>query len=339
MDPEVVAPVLPEEVVIPEKDYGYRNSEDVVVVDDPAPINDDPAPVDDAPAPAAPAAPFTPVAETPDWKATIKGVDKYEALEALGYDKFSINLLKYREKTGNVTPYLEVKSVDYEKMSPEQIMKVSLQKSNPGMSVKALEFKFNKELREKYYLDRDDYPENSDEAIYGEEQMRLDAEQQRKALIAEQNDFKAPEVSADLQDTAKQAQLQQQRAEIGNKVVSDDATVKLKESKALTFGKGEASFSYPIPDVQGLIDTALSTILSSGRTDLNGVNIGVFYKQLAYGQDPEAFEREFAKHHQAIGRKGVQSGLQNIAPPVGTIPDVTPDLTPAQQLRMHGRLV
>lgn len=272
-----------------------------------------------------------------DWKQALKAENKYEVLKELGYDDWTIDMLKYKEQTGDLTRYLEAKTVDYTKMTPEQLIKVDLQRQNPGMSEKALNFKFNKELSEKYYLNREDYPEDSDEAIYGQEQLRLDGEQKRKAFIEEQNKFKAPEPQPDLNATKRDAELQQQRVQLTEAVMNNDATKTLQTTKSLVFGEGEESFKYPIKDIQPLVDTALSAVLASGQKDLTGVDMNVFYKQLAIGQDLPGFEKAFAKHQYAVARKKLESEMHNQTPVSGEVPALEENLTPAQQLARYGK--
>lgn len=342
-------------VEVPEHDFGYREENEYI--DDPGeqvvplaslenkeevvepPVKPEPEKVVEVAEPVTEKIIEKPAEITAtDWKEALKKADKYEALKELGYDDFTIGMLKYKEQTGDVTPYLQVKTVDYTKMTPEQLIKQDMIKANPGMSDKALNFKFNKEISEKYYLNRDDYPEDSDEAIYGQEQLRLDGEAKRKSFIEEQDKFKAPEPQPDLDATKREAELQQQKAALGSAVMNNDATKTLQTAKSLVFGEGEESFNYPITDVQPLVDTALNTILNSGRTDLSGVDMNVFYKQLAYGSNPAAFETAFAKHHQALAKKKFQSELQNVTPVSGGVPEIEKDLTPAQQLARYGKL-
>ena len=260
-------------------------------------------------------------AEVPatDWRKSLKEVlkdtDKYEAFKELGLTDFEIGMLKYKEKTGDYTPYLEVKSVDYAKMTPEQLIKADMQKKYPGMNERALNFKYNKDLEEKYYLNRDDFPEDSDEAIYGQEQLRIDAEQKRKQFIEEQQQFKAPEPQPDLDATNREADLQRQRASLGESVMNNPFTKSLQANKYITFGEGEESFNYPVEDVQSLVDTALSAIVNSGYTDASKLNAEVFYKQLAYGKDPAKFEKELINHGRNLSKKDLQNELQNVTPP------------------------
>lgn len=249
-----------------------------------------------------------------DWKAALKTADKYEALKELGYDDFTIGMLKYKEQTGDYTPYLEVKTVDYSKMTPEQILKLKIQNENKGMAEKALNFKINKELNEKYYLNREDYPEDSEEAIYGQEQMRFDGEAQRKQFIESQKQFKAPEPQPDLDATNREAELQRQRAAIGESVMNNPFTKSLQENKYITIGKGEESFHYPVEDVKSLVDTALNSIVNSGYTDISKLNMETFIKQLIIGKDVDAYEKAIADNALNLSKKKLQDELQNRTP-------------------------
>lgn len=311
-------------------DYGYVHTgaeDDVEVIDAPPVVVETPAtpvaetsapPVVETPKPHVVEAQTPPVvAQTPatvvtDWKAELKKADKYEALREIGYNDFAIEAMRYYDRTGGLAEYASVKSVDYKTMTPEQLLKIDLQRQNVGMSEKALNFKLNKELNEKYYLDRETYPEGSVEADYGQEQMRLDAEQKRKAFIAEQDKFRAPELQPDLDATNKAAELQQQRASISTGVMNDPATKNLQTAKVIVFGEGEDSFSYPITDAQSFADIALNTILNSGRNDLTGVNLNAFYKQLAMAQP--GWEKAHADHHQALAKLKFEKTIGNVTP-------------------------
>jgi hypothetical protein len=326
----------------PVRNYGYMED-----ADSPVEVPEQPKPEEPKPEPK-PVEPTVPKPEEPkpvepkqedpkpvekpaevtevDWRKALKTADKYEALKEMGYNDFVIDAVKYYERTGNLADYAEAKGVDYTKMTPEQLVRLDIQKQNKGMNEKALNFKINKELNEKYYLNREDYPENSDEAIYGQEQLRLDGENKRKAFIEEQNKFKAPEPQPDLDATKRDAELQQQRAAMGDLVMNNEATKSLQTSKSVVFGEGEASFNYPT-DTQALVDSALNTILNSGRTDLTGVDMNVFYQTLAFGADPKAFMKAYSDHLSAVAKDKLQKELGNITPAEGGEPVAIPQVT------------
>jgi len=281
------------------------------------PAAETPTPTQTVETPAAtPAAEVTPPAQF-DWKKEIENIDRRELLKAKGLDDFAIDLIEYREKTGDLTPYLEVKTVDYTKMSPEELLKSDMRKQNPGMSDKALNFKLTKELNEKYFLDRETYPEGSEEAEFGQEQLRLDAEKLRQGFIENQSKFKAPEVQPDTAAIQREAALQQQREQLKASVVSNEVTQALKTQKSITFGQGEESFNYPVENIDAIIENAKDVLVNSGRTDLNGVDLKEFYEALVIAQNKNQFLDAYGKHREALAHKKFQSTLQNITPATG----------------------
>ena len=128
----------------PVKSWGYSEGQEDnfdTEEEEVAPIVTEPVVVAETkPAETAPIAEATAAQQTtetalpPTWQQSLKGVDKYEALKELGYDDFTLNMLKYKDTAGDFTPYLAAKTVDYTKMSPEQLFKQDLAKQNPGMS-------------------------------------------------------------------------------------------------------------------------------------------------------------------------------------------------------------
>lgn len=261
-----------------------------------------------------------------DWRKEVKAADHKEVLKELGYNDFAIDLLEYGKKTGDYTPYLEAKTVDYTKMTPEELVRLEIKIANPGMSEKALNFKINKELSDKYFTDRTAYPETSDEAEFGSEQLRLDGEKLRTQFIEKQQSFKPPESKVDTEAAEKAVQLQQQREQMGNLVLNNEVTVALKTAKSIAFGEGENSFNFPLPNIEQLVANVQSLLANSEHADLTGVDLKKLYKNLAINYDPDGFLDLYGKHMRALEFKKIQDELTNAAPP----PDGsgTPPATP-----------
>lgn len=271
-----------------------------------------------------------------DWRKEIKAVDRKELLKEAGLDEFEIGLLEYRKATGDLTPYLQAKTVDYAAMSPEQLMRLDIKKNNPGMSDASLDFKFNKEFSTKYYLDRDDYAEDSVEAVYGQEQLRLDSEQKRKQFAEEQAKFKAPELTPDTGASEREAAKFQLQSKQKDAVLNNPVTRQLQSAKVIQFGEGEDSFKFPISNVQPMIDNALSTILNSDTADFTDAEMTNFYQAIAFAADREGFLKAYSAHQKSLGKKEFQSGLQNVTPITNTTKASEQQLTPAQELARNG---
>jgi hypothetical protein len=108
--------------------------------------------------------------------------------------------------------------------------------------------------------------------------------------------------------------------------MNNEATKSLQTSKSVVFGEGEASFNYPT-DTQALVDSALNTILNSGRTDLNGVDMNVFYQTLAFGANPKGFMEAYSKHLSAVAKDKLQREMGNITPTEGGEPITSAPVT------------
>lgn len=340
--------VEPVAALEPEKDWGYRQGDGEYVDEEDTDEENVPEKVQDeqivtpVPEVAAPIVEVAPIPEvvTPlpvDWKASLKGVDKYDILKEAGFDEFAINMMKYKEKTGDYTPYLEAKTVDYSKMTDEQLLRLDLKKNNPGLSEASLNFQFNKDFEEKYYTNRDDFEEGSVQANYGAEKLRLDSEEKRKQFIEEQNQFKAPEPTADPDASRKAVELEAKQTQQRNYILESSVTKSLQVAKAITFGEGEGSFTYPIGNLQPVIDNALQAVLNSTDTELTAESLQGFYESLVFAQNPKAFMKASAAHFRAQGIKKVGDEIQGVTPIGQVAPINEPVLTPAQQLWRNGR--
>ncbi len=272
-----------------------------------------------------------------DWRESIKAADKYEALKELGYDEFTIGMLKYKDETGEFTPYVEAKTVDYTKMEADHLFKLELKKAHPTYSEKAIDLLFNRQQNEKYYLDREDYPEDSDEAIVGQELRQADAENLRKKFIDEQGKFKAPERQADAEAQQREQAEQVRQQKIQKEFLEHPAVKGLQEKKSISFGDGEGSFSYPVKELEPIIQSSLNTFLQSEHQSLEKVNVQDFLESMVIASNLADWKKKFAEHNQAIMHRKVQDELQNRQSPNNTPENNEGELTPAQELARYGR--
>lgn len=269
----------------------------------------------------------------------LKKVDKYEVLGKLGFDKFEIDLLRYKEQTGDVTPYLEAKTVDYSKFSDEQMMKYDLKNQYKGISDKSFEQLYKQEVTDKYILDADIHGVAA--AELGLELLKLKANKVRESAVSEQAKFKAPEKLVD-----DSAQKQQQAndlkiAEYKDYVNESDNTKAILKDKKLVFGTGETAFNYTVDSPTSLVDTIHQPMsLFNDLTDVKGnVDIAKFLKVKAYALDPDKHDNLLIAHGKTIGEKGYHEGLTN--PSVKETKAAIksePELTPAQALARHGKI-
>jgi hypothetical protein len=266
----------------------------------------------------------------------LKKIDKWEALKKLGLDDFEIDLLKYKAETGDLTPYLEAKTVDYSKFTDEQIMRHDLRKQYKGMSDKAFELLYDKKVNEQFNLDAEVHGEAA--AELGRELLKFEADKIRQREIEAQAKFKAPEKPVD--DTAqRQKQEQDKKYEEYKSYVNDSpATKTLLTDKRLVYGNGETAFNYAV-EPKSLVETALNPqLLFNDLVDKNGnADLAKVYKVKAYIANMEQVEKMLIEHGKTLGKKEEFEKLENPSKKEAAPAQVKTDLTPAQALMKFGK--
>jgi hypothetical protein len=267
----------------------------------------------------------------------LKKIDKWEALKKLGLDDFEIDLLKYKAETGDLTPYLEAKTVDYSKFTDEQIMRHDLRKQYKGMSDKAFELLCEKKINEQFNLDAEVHGEAA--AELGREMLKFEADKIRQREIEAQKKFKAPEKPVD--DTAqRQKQEQEKMIEEYKSYVNDSpATKTLLTDKRLVYGNGETAFNYAV-EPKSLVETALNpNLLFNDLRDKNGnADLTKVYKAKAYIANMEQVEKMLIEHGKTLGKKEEFEKLENPSKKEAAPTVVSEDLTPGQALWKYGKI-
>lgn len=267
----------------------------------------------------------------------LKKVDKYETLKKLGFDEFTIDLLKYKEQTGDVTPYLEAKTVDYSKFTDEQIMKHDLRAQYKGISDKAFELLYEQKVIEKYQLDADQHEEAT--AELGKELLKFEADKIRQGLIEAQAKFKAPEKPVDDSAQKQQQELDDKIAEYKSYVNDSEQTKTLLKDKKLVYGSGDTAFNFTVEKPSDLVDTALTpNLLFNDLVDKNGnADLAKLYKAKAYIANMSKIEQMLISHGETIGKKKAFDELQNPSKKEAAPSIPNTDLTPAQALAKYGK--
>jgi len=119
----------------------------------------------------------TPVVETPVVEKTVEAkVDPYNFK-----DDFIKGVVEYYEKTGDVTPYLQAKLVDFNQMSDEEVMRRNLREQYPDVSEKAFDRLYKQQIADKFKLDADEWGE--DDSELGKELLKAEATKARQKYI------------------------------------------------------------------------------------------------------------------------------------------------------------
>ena len=225
-------------------------------------------------------------------------------------DDFIRQAVEYYEKTGNLTPYLEAKTVDYTAMTDEEIMRRNLKEQYSDLSEKAFDRLFKQQVTDKFKLNSDEWDE--DESELGRELLRTEANKVRSQYIQQQSQFKAPEPETDDAVNETIARFQES-------VQNNELTKSILDQKKISIKVGDDEFNYELQTPSDLVDMTLDndkffTQFADGQ---GGVDYAKWYKTAAYSQNPEQFERSLINFGKALGRQEVTKDIKNPSMPLG----------------------
>lgn len=242
--------------------------------------------------------------------------DSPETTEYKFKDDFIKKAVDYYEKYGNLTPFLEATSVNYDAVSDTDLLKLKFDKENSDLSPKARQRLFEKEL-EKYNLDSYD----EDDAEVGQALLKRDAAKLRASLKEEQAQFvQSIQPSVQEQQVSKE-ELDAQRNE-SRKIIETGVSNVIKNNFIKLEANGEG-INYQIADKNKVVDYALdsnqflSTFAKDGQVDWDK-----WTKVVAFAENPTAFIDELIKHGKSLGRKSMEADLKNVKPIVGSSKEV-----------------
>lgn len=260
----------------------------------------------------------------PEEKKEEKATEKEPAREYQFKDDFIKQLVEYYEKTGDVTPYIEAKAVDFTKMSDEDIMRRELREQYPSLSDKAFDKLFKQQVIDKYKLDADEYGE--EDAELGKELLQAESQKIRQKFIDWQKGFKAPEPEIPKEQVDEQKQLQEAVEKFQQKVTSDPITKSLLESKRLAIKVGDVDVNYDIPDAESLVEMTLDNnkFFSQFAAEDGNIDLQRWFYTTAFAKDPAAFIKTFFDQGLHHGRSEVTKEIKN--PQIGKTGD-TPDIS------------
>lgn len=293
--------------------------------------------IDPASTPAAPASPAPP-AETekvvdpelhpdPSWMkkdqapapAPAPTLTWKDILKEEGYGDFEIELLEYYKSTGDFTPYIEAKSVDYSKLSDEDILRRDLQAKYKDLSQDELDLLYKKRVVEKYNLD-EMYSE--EEQKLGRIELKYDTQPIRERLAEDQKKFRAPE--KEVQTPVDQTQVLQAQAQQWKSTVdADPITHGLLNSKILAIGSGEQVANFEVSNVESVLEKTYNPqrFFESFTRQDGSVDLAKWYKVIAFAENMDMYDRTSINHGKTIGRKEVFEELKNPPKPeVGSVP-------------------
>lgn len=242
--------------------------------------------------------------------------DSPEATEYKFKDDFIKKAVEYYEKYGNLTPFLEATSVDYDSVGDTDLLRMKFDKENSDLSPKARQRLFEKEL-EKYNLDSYD----EDDAEVGQALLKRDAAKVRASLKDEQTQFVQSIQPSVQEPQVSKEELDAQRNE-SRKIVETGVSSAIKNNFIKLEANGEG-INYQIADKNKVVDYALdsnqflSTFAKDGQVDWDK-----WTKVVAFAENPTVFIDELIKHGKSLGRKSMEAELKNVKPVVGASKEI-----------------
>lgn len=226
-------------------------------------------------------------------------------------DDFIKKAVEYYEKYGNLTPFLEATSIDYDAVQDVDLLKMKFEKENSDLSPKARQRLFEKEL-EKYNLDSYD----EDDAEVGQSLLKRDAAKIRATLKEEQSQF-VQSIQPNVQEQQVSNEELEAQREQSRKLIETGVSSVIKNNFIKLEANGEG-INYQIADKNKVIDYALdstqflSTFAKDGQVDWDK-----WTKVVAFAENPTVFIDELIKHGKSLGRKSMEAELKNVKPIVG----------------------
>lgn len=230
-------------------------------------------------------------------------------------DDFIKGVVEFYEKTGDLTPYLQAKTIDFTKLSDEDILRRNLREQYSELSDGAFERLYKQQVVEKYKLDPDEW--SDEDAQLERELMRVEASKLRSKYQEWQSGFRAPEPEPN--DADKMVADQMQRFE--EDVKENALTKSLLENKMISMKTQDGEFNYEVEPNQ-LLEMTLDNdrFFAQFANEKGELNYDRWYKVAAYSSNPEQFERSLINFGKTLGRQEIAKEIKN--PTVNTPGDV-----------------
>jgi hypothetical protein len=240
---------------------------------------------------------------------------KIDPVEYKFKDDFIKGVVEFYEKTGDLTAYLQAKTVDFNKMSDEEILRRELREQYSELSDGAFERLYKQQVVDKYKLDPDEWSE--DDAQLERELMKVEASKLRSKYVEWQNGFKAPEP----EPTDADKQMAEQMARFEQEVKTNPLTKGLVENKKISLKTQDGEFNYEV-EPNALLDMTLDNdrFFAQFANEKGELDYDRWYKVAAYSNNPEQFERSLINFGKTLGRQEIAKEIKN--PTVNTAGDV-----------------
>lgn len=297
--------------------------------------------------------------KVPTWQEIIKSQQPDTIFKELGYDdkvlkllngrksidEKVLNFLSYYESGGDVKPYFEALTMDYSKLSAEEVMRRQLQKDTAGLNLTADQFNrlYTTKVVNRYKLDPQIFTEQ--EVADGQIELMADALPYRNAMIKEQQDYlipKAPEKTPFDPMAERQQQEAQNLQEYTGLMNADPYYKEVLTNKEIVIGKGDNAFKFPVSEDQ--LKVLFDTKLWGAKLFDQQTGAPLTRKQIllaAIVNDDEGFFNAYEQHLLSKGGDKAVAAIKNASEQKGdegAKADKTP-ASPAAAMAKGGRVV
>lgn len=258
-----------------------------------------------------------------DWKAELKKADQAEILKELGFDDKMVGFFNKWRSDGDIASYIRAVTVDYSKMSAEQLMRHQLEVSNPELSADDLEELYQARVIDQYKLNPEIYSET--EVSRGKLLLKVDAKAIREGLTKQQQEYtlsaKPPAPVVDNQAQIREAEMQELRTRYTASLTSAQVSKDLLANKTLALGTGEYAMKYEVGDPQQVLNILQNPELYAQQVFQNDGS-PIVDKQLfiaAAAIDHVGLQNEIFKAGMSAGAKKAIEEIENAKKPDGEL--------------------
>lgn len=258
----------------------------------------------------------TPATAVVDWKAELKKADPIEVAKTIGISDFAIELDNHIKNGGDVLDYINARAIDYNKVSDEDLIRESIKEKLPDLTEEQLDLYIQKKYNQGYLAEED-------EKEFGLIQMKAEAQELRKAKIAQQQSFKIADPSLN-EEVQKQQQEYQQKIQKYTEVIQNhEATKNLLNNKRVTvnLGEGTPAFNFQIGQPEVLMELfsnneawVKAISLPTGEPDVAKM------QRIALAALNPNYEKSLVDYGKSLGKKMLIDEGQNAKKPIGAPP-------------------
>lgn len=270
----------------------------------------------------------------PDWKEFVKkpehrkevhtlleiDEDTLKLSKEIAQDEFVKKLVSYRKEHGNVTPFIEAATRDWDKISPENLIMDDLKKQYSHLTPDKAEKLAKSDYNQRFvYKDDPNLSEEENHEMAELTSLKLESESAKIKNLrkTEQATFldsvKPVDMNAQVEQRVKDklGADAKEMEEFRSSVETNPFLAKLNSEKKLVFGEKENSFNYTAnPDT--IKEQTLDTNKFYGIFWENDkFNLEKWAKVVAYANDMATIEEAFVNHGRSLGSGKVVEELEN----------------------------